>query len=128
MARPRTPAAVLELRGSYKRNPKRRREEPDVSGPLGDAPSYFSGEELVAWNDITSGAPREVLTSADRITVELSARLLAESRLNWTNFSAAKLARLEAILGKFGMSPADRSKVTGGGKKKDSNPFAQLLG
>ncbi|WP_250491618.1 hypothetical protein [Caballeronia sp. GAWG1-1] len=128
MARPRTPAKVLEMRGSYKRNPSRRREEPDASGPLGDPPAYFSGAELAAWNDIASGAPRDVLTASDRITVELAARLLADSRVNWADFTAAKLARLEAMLGKFGMSPADRSKVAVGGKKNADNPFAQLLG
>ena len=108
MARPRTPTKVLEMRGSYKRNPNRRREEPDVSGPLGDPPAYFSGAELAAWNEIASGAPRDVLTGSDHITVELAARLLADSRVNWVVFTAAKLARLEAMLGKFGMSPADR--------------------
>ncbi|MBB5420794.1 hypothetical protein [Paraburkholderia atlantica] len=128
MARPRTPAKVLEMRGAYKRNPGRRREEPATAGPIGDAPDYFNAAELVAWFDITSWAPRDVLTASDRLTVELAARLLADSRANWAEFTAAKLARLEAMLGKFGMSPADRSKVMGGGQKKADNPFARLLG
>ncbi|MFM0053360.1 hypothetical protein [Caballeronia grimmiae] len=82
MARPRTPAKVLEMRGSYRKNPGRRREEPEVAGPLGDPPQHLSAPEIAAWNEISDAAPRDVLTKSDRITLELAARLLAESRAN----------------------------------------------
>ncbi|WP_250463708.1 MULTISPECIES: hypothetical protein [unclassified Caballeronia] len=128
MARACTPAKVLKMRGFYRRNPSRRREEPHVTKPLGDHPAHFSGAELAAWNDIAHGAPRDVLISSDRVTVQFAARLLADFARRLGKFTAAKLARLDAMLGKFGLSPADRSKVAGGGEKKGGNPFAQLLG
>lgn len=117
---------MLDARGSFKKHPERKRQDAETSGPLGAAPKHINGAVLNAWNEITSSAPREVLTGSDRISVELAANLLAQFRDDPVEFTAAKLVRLEALLGKFGMTPADRAKV--GGKKKEpkGNPFADL--
>lgn len=126
MARPRTPTNVLDARGSFKKHPERKRQDAETSGPLGAAPDHISGGVLDAWNEITGSAPREVLTGSDRISIELAANLLSQFRIDPTEFPAAKLVRLEALLGKFGMTPADRAKV--GGKKQEpkGNAFADL--
>lgn len=126
MARPRTPTNVLDARGAFKKHPERKRQDAETTGPLGNPPAHFGGDLLHAWNEITRSSPPDVLTNSDRISVELASHLLSQFRADPLEFPAAKLVRLEALLGKFGMTPADRAKV--GGKKQEpkGNPFADL--
>ena len=126
MARPRTPTNVLALRGAFDKNPDRAREDAETTGPIGEPPEYFKPDEAAAWNEIVSNAPVAVLRNSDRFILELASRLLAEQRGNWLDFPAARLARLEAMLGKMGLSPSDRAKVGAIGKKQAKNPFTDL--
>lgn len=126
MARPRKPTNVLELTGAFKKNPQRKREDAEAVGALTDAPLHLGGAVLHAWNEIARYAPRDVLTDSDRLSLELAANLLAQFRADPVEFPAAKLVRLEALLGKFGMTPADRSKVGGKKEAPKGNPFADL--
>lgn len=126
MARPRKPTNVLELTGAFKKDPQRRRQDAESVGALTAPPDHINGGVLNAWNDVVKYAPLEVLTDSDRLSVELAANLLAQFRNDPVEFPAAKLARLEALLGKFGMTPADRSKVGGKKDKPKANSFAGL--
>lgn len=124
--RPRTPTKILQMRGSFKVHPERaaaRAEEPvdlpDISGP----PASFTGEFLTAWNDIVSTCARGVLKESDRLSVEIASRLLAKFRVSGAEPS--EKSQLIALLGKFGMNPSERSKVSGGSKKKE-NKFSAL--
>jgi hypothetical protein len=126
MARPRTPTNVLDARGSFKKHPERKRQDAETSGPLDAAPDHIDGAVLHAWNEIASSAPLDVLTNSDRISLEIAANLLAQFRNDPIEFTAAKLVRLEALLGKFGMTPADRAKVGGKKEAPKGNPFADL--
>ena len=126
MARPRTPTNVLAMRGAFKHDPQRKRVDPDVDGDIGSPPPYFNAKEIVAWDEIVKGAPIGVLTSADRQIVEVLSRLIAECRENFIVFPVQKLARIESMLGKLGMTPADRSKVSGKKQDGNRNAFADL--
>jgi hypothetical protein len=126
MARPRTPTNVLELSGAFKKHPERKRQDAETSGPLGTAPAHINGAVLNAWNEIVNSAPRDVLTGSDALAIEVAANLLAQFRNDPIEFPAAKLVRLEAMLGKFGMTPADRAKVGGKKEAPKGNPFADL--
>ncbi|PKF72682.1 terminase [Pseudomonas fluvialis] len=126
MSRPRTPTNVLDARGAFKKDPQRARTDAQTAGPLGKAPSHITGEVLKAWKEIEKSAPLQVLTESDRLALELAANLLAQFRLDPVEFPAAKLVRLEALLGKFGMTPADRAKVGGKKEAPKGNAFADL--
>ena len=126
MARPRTPTNVLDARGAFKKNPQRKRQDADTAGQLTGAPAHLTGAARQAWEEITRCAPRDVLTESDRLALELAAQLLAQFRTDPVEFPAAKLVRLEALLGKFGMTPADRAKVGGKKEAPKGNPFADL--
>lgn len=126
MARPRTPTNVLDARGSFKKHPERKRQDAEASGPLEASPDHINGAVLNAWNEIVESAPLDVLTNSDRISLEIAANLLAQFRKDPIEFTAAKLVRLEALLGKFGMTPADRAKVGGKKEAPKGNPFADL--
>ena len=112
MARPRTPSNVLELRGSFKAQPSRRRpDEPKPPHPIGECPGRLDDGERAAWDEIVSTCCPGVLTNADRLAVELAARLLAESWETGREFKDQRRRQLHQLLGCFGMNPSDRTKI-----------------
>jgi hypothetical protein len=126
MGRPRTPSNVLDARGAFKKNPNRARpDEPESEGEIGDPPECFTEDQCAAWRDFARTCHAGVLGSADRIALEIAAVLLADFRVN-LEFPAAKLARLDSLLGRFGMTPSDRSKVKAP-KKEAANSFKKLV-
>jgi hypothetical protein len=127
MGRPRTPSAVLKLRGAFRKNPQRAREDVQVSGDIGEAPVHLSEAQRQVWGEIVSDVPLGVLSNADRIAVEVTAVLLCEFRQNPAEFTAAKYARLQALLGHMGMTPADRSRLGLSAKEAvESSPWDEL--
>lgn len=110
MGRNRVPSNVLELRGAFDKNPQRRREEPKVDTGLGAPPDYLTTEELAAWAEIEASAPEGILSRADRITVEMMVRTLIKFR-NREPVKTAEMNLLLSMLSRFGMTPADRSRV-----------------
>lgn len=127
MARPRTPTTILDARGAFKKNPNRARpDEPDANGDLGEPPPHLTDYEQECWNEFVAGGFPGVLCKADRVGVELVAVLLAKSRTSPATFLAAERNQLIKLLGQFGRTPADRSKIVVP-KKEPENPFAKLL-
>lgn len=125
--RPRKPSNVLEMSGAFRKNPQRRAEranEPQPTAPIGDPPPHLTANAARAWQDIVRLAPGGVLGDTDRLYVEIAAELLAMKReLGVLAMEPAKLNRLETMLGKLGMNPADRSKVNAPGSGKPKNQF-----
>jgi hypothetical protein len=67
-----------------------------------------------------------VLCKADRLIVEHAANLLAQLRAAVWLVHPSVLSRFEASLGKLGLSPADRSKVSVIKKDEQKNPYAEF--
>lgn len=136
MGRPRTPSKILEFTGAFKKNPKRGREremEPEPKAPVGLAPKHFKKDERAAWKYIVAIAPTGVLGDSDRAYLEVAARLFAYSRrAPVEDWQQAKVNRLETMLSKLGLNPADRSRVSAGGRPlaakgaDKGNPFAEF--
>jgi len=127
MSRPRTPTNVLDARGAFDKNPNRRRVDPKSAGRLKPPGKHLDDERRVIWREIVKMVPEGVITQSDRLMLEIAVELTWEFRQSPLDFTAARLTRLEAILGKFGLSPSDRAKVAGpGGRKKAENPFSEF--
>ena len=120
MARPRTPTNVLQLRGAFKKDPQRaraRQNEPEPKAGIGSAPDWMAADAKAAWDYLVSIALPGVLGDSDRAYLEVAAELLAlKRRVGLENIKAAKLGLLDRMLSKLGLNPADRSRVTIGGK------------
>jgi hypothetical protein len=112
---PRKPGELHVLHGTRPRYD--RSGEPRDLRPLGEPPACLRGVALAAWRDIAATLAPGVLTSGDRFAVEIVARLLAKMRAPG-GLTAAEIARLQRGLGSLGMSPVDRSRVSGGGLAK----------
>jgi hypothetical protein len=127
MARPRTPTNLLDARGAFKNHPGRKKDrenEPVVLEPIGDPPAAFTDDQRRAWLDLTTTCPAGVLTKADALAVEIAAGLLARHRM--MPLTGSDLTQLGNYLGRFGMTPSDRSKVSVNGKQKPGNPFQNI--
>lgn len=115
MPGPRTSTAILELRGAFRNHPGRHQErmgEPATDEPVGMPPEILDDACKAAWNELVEIAPAGVLCRFDRVALEIAAVLLAQFRESPNDFPVTKLGRLNALLGQFGMTPSDRSKVS----------------
>src|SRR5690349_11656337 len=109
--RPRKPSNVLELRGTFKKDPQRRRTPVKApEGPFGAAPDRFDDEQRACWDEILGLIPPAILAKADRVQVELLATLLAEFRQAYYAFPAQKIGHMRILLDGLGMSPSGREK------------------
>ena len=124
MPRPRKPTALHILSGAVDINPGRfaaRENEPHDDRPLGPPPDTMPPDQRAAWMEIERLAPW--LAYADRIAVEVTSWLLTRFRLQASSMPPALHSRLESMLGRLGLTPSDRSKVSAPISRK-GNAFA----
>ena len=133
MARPRTAAKILELRGAFKTHPERRRKDAEGAAPFEkDPPTHMQEDMVPAWRYIVERLPKVALTSSDEVAVEAAARCLAGI---WAIGPMAAMhptfgklsAELRQWLGQLGMTPVARTKIAPVKEADESgNPFAKL--
>jgi len=126
MPRPRTPTSILKLRDSFTTHPERLRDragEPAPAGNVGRPASWMSAAQRECFEELVARAYVGTLGAGDRFVIELGAVLLEELRRQPGNMSAAKMARLHAVLGSLGLTPADRSKITAARGRGDGASF-----
>jgi phage terminase small subunit len=105
------PTEILELNGSFQKNPKRRRPvAPKSKDEIGEPPAHLDPTEKQIWAELIQNAPQGVLTSADRVILALACQL--ESKARTRTISDAQRNQLIKILSLFGFTPADRSRIT----------------
>ncbi len=129
MARPRTASNILELKGSFAKNPDRgraREGEMEAFGQVGEAPDYLSESEALCWDELKGDLPDGALSQSDRSHLAMVSKLLAYAKVTPVqDIPAQMMSRLMAGLGLMGMTPADRSKVKIP-KKAAVNPFNDI--
>jgi hypothetical protein len=110
MARPRTPTAVLKLRGAFINHPSRLKDrefEPLITTALPGPPRYLDLATTKMWLSMQSRG--YWLTSADQFLVEIAATLMARYRID--ELKSGDVSQLIGLLGKIGFSPGERSKI-----------------
>ena len=125
MGRLRKTTAELERTGAFDKNPKRGRERaaaPEPEGEIGPPPPGFcnphSPTDLALreiWFELLQNAKEVRLTSADRIHVEMTCRLIYRCRR--PGAKTGDFAQQNKYLAQLGLNPADRSRVQGHGRK-----------
>ncbi len=120
MGRPRKSARVLELTGSYKKDPQRKNDEaPEVKAiTAADAPTNMLAGPRRCFEELIGRMPEGVFTVAEVPMLEVAAELLFEARQCWAEFPAAKLGQLKSIYCQLGMTPGERTKLIAPGKPK----------
>lgn len=140
MPRPRTPLAEAEATGATEHNPKRfrdRKKAPLPTGPIGEPPAHFDDVDRDLWREVLALPAEGVLTSADRLLVEVTVKLLRKLRgIDYEDgppiapLTGVEMGHLRACLGSMGCTPADRTRVRAGndGEDKPQDPLAVLFG
>jgi phage terminase small subunit len=114
MARPRLPAATLELRGAFVAHPARRRADLPGAGAWDpEPPAFLTASEREAWLELLPLLPAAALAGSDRFAVTQAARLWAA--LRDTPPADAGFKRLDDALRawcvQLGMTPASRARL-----------------
>jgi hypothetical protein len=111
MARPRTPTAILDAKGSFIGKPSRRRDaEPTTDRPLGSPPKWMSTDEKKVWKELAKQALPGVVFESDRLMFSVLVSLAAKFYAG-ASMMASETAQMIQLSGKFALNPADRSKV-----------------
>lgn len=126
MGAPKKPSALKAIQGTDQKNKDRLNEnEPVPVRGIGPAGSVLNEYEQAIWDEVVGISYAGVLGEADRIALEMMCRLIAEMRLNFEEMTAAKITQLSQLLGRFGMTPSDRTKIVIP-KKENQNPFEDM--
>lgn len=123
----RKPTKILELAGAFKHNPARGREraaEPVSNAPISEAPPRLEATEREIWNEIRGQLVEGVALESDAIAFETLVKLVAAMRRG--ALDAKEMGHLVRLFGLFGMTPADRSRVSVPTGAKPKNSFAAL--
>lgn len=130
MARHPAPTNIAILKGADKKDPQRyrdRKKAATATAGIGDVPEYLTGGAAVVWAEVVPGMVEGVLTVTDRMAWAALCELEAERRESPREFSGAKYSTLVSLLARFGMTPADRARVTiDKGEDEPQNPFAEF--
>lgn len=129
MARPRTPAKILEMRGAFTAHPERRREDAPGAGAFDEEPpDHLTGKEQAAWREVVSYLPRVALTQTERLGIEQMARLRAT--LKDTHPASPDFIKLDNSFRQWavqmGMTLQARTKLGTSGDKDKGNKFDQV--
>ncbi len=76
---------------------------------LGGPPKSFTDEQKNLWREFAKVVPGGVATYADRWAVEIVVCTMAKFRAG--TISGAERGQLTSLLSRFGLTPADRSRV-----------------
>ena len=101
--------------------------EPRVDEPLGDPPADWPAKGKVLWHEIANQVPAGVATKADRIVFEVLIRLVAEVRADPAAITPALASQIRACAGCFGLTPADRARLSVPPPRKPDDPTAEFF-
>ena len=96
-----------------------------MAEPLGDPPRQLDRDQRATWRELARLAPW--LVAADRIALEIAARLLVHLRANG-GLPAPQLGQLVNLLVRLGFTPADRSRINAPQPEEEIDPAEAFFG
>ena len=108
----------------HKNRKEARTGEPVVTKSLGNAPKTFTNEQKKLWREFARMVLAGVATYADRWGVELIVGAMTKFRAGTAK--SADLQQLSAMLSRFGLTPADRSRVVATFAPKPDDEWSDL--
>lgn len=127
MPKPRTPTRILDIRNAFKKHPERRKlrqNEPTENAPLGDPPSRLNEVQSRIWREVQSELVDGVALASDRRAFGTLVRLLEREERG--ELDKGDLAQMTKLYERFGMTPADRSRVQVAKDPNAKNRFGKL--
>lgn len=113
MARLPQPSKVLEMRGAHRKHPERKRKhEPVPRAGIGPAPRHLTPGQAAIWDEIVGITPAGVLGDSDRVSLESLVKLVDDMRQDFSKFTGSKMSQMISLLARFGLTPADRTRIS----------------
>jgi hypothetical protein len=112
MAKQRKPTSLHMIEGTFRRDRHGLSSPGWLSEPLGAPPADWLPLAKALWHEIANQIPRGVATKHDRVTFELLIRMLARVRESQAALSPALASQIRACAAAFGLTPADRAKLS----------------
>jgi phage terminase small subunit len=107
---------------------EKRRGELELDAEIPTAPEWMLPEALVEWSRLTSHPQySKVLSRVDRGLLAIYCQLWArfvQGEKSGTPLQAAYVAQMHSLASKFGLNPADRTKIRLEPEEKPRNRFA----
>jgi phage terminase small subunit len=126
MGAPKKPMALRVIAGTDKKNKHRNNnDEPVPTCGIGPAPKHLNPKQRAIWDEIVGMSCPGVLGESDRIALEMLCRLVHDMRDYSNLFNAARYTQLSGMLGRFGMTPSDRTRIVVK-KPKPKNAYEDL--
>jgi hypothetical protein len=120
--------AVLEAKGSFKKNPQLKRVDPKTTDELEGPPDYFDEHECAVWEHLIRTSPKGVLKNSDHSALEIASVLLSDFRKDRKGFNNARMTSLQKALAALGRTPVDRGRIAAPEPDLDEdNPWAELM-
>jgi phage terminase small subunit len=98
--------------------------------PVGEVGKYGIGTTNPSeiWDELVSICPPHVLKNSDRLVMEIAVEYLRQFRESPASYSNERVRILISLLGKFGMTPSDRAKLSipEVNNPDDEDPWAKL--
>lgn len=127
----RKPTNVLQLAGAFKHDPKRgeaRANEPKPAEPLRlDAPAGLTQLQAMSWRELRKCVHEGSCSANDEPALLVAAKLYCRIVYETEDaFSTKDVTAFFSILTKFGMTPADRSRVSVEKAPPAASPYAKF--
>jgi len=127
----RKPTAILERSGAFAKNPQRKRaraNEP-IPRPFGNCPAHLSSTDKKIWAELFAKLQPGVAGDSDEMAFEVLVCLVGNFRhrekLQLPQV-IGEVSQMNLLFSKFGMTPADRSRVTGSPDDRASDPLESI--
>ena len=113
------PQEIRELHGTADRNKHRdNQNQPADTRGIGPAPDHFTELQSDTWDYLVSVMFAGVLKISDRPTMEMMTVLFYRFRHGdyeensvCPALNGVELSRLDSLMGRYGMTPSDRTKI-----------------
>lgn len=121
MPAPRLPVAKAAVIGADAKNPSRHadRKKPKGTRAIGEPYTKMTEAEQSQWHEFVRDLPW--LNSSHRVILRMACKLTVD--MDGDEFGVSKAQALSSILSKLGATPADESKVSGGGDDDEPDEF-----
>jgi phage terminase small subunit len=128
MARPRTPTALLEVRGAFGKNPKRKRAGEPVAEGEAVKPRFVKGTAARIWREYAPLiAAMGLLKAVDSFNFGVCCCLAAEFDNDHKRMPANRIAQMWQVGERFGLDAGARAKLAVTAEQKSEDPADKYL-
>lgn len=127
--RPRTATAILNAKGSFEKNPDRKRTAEPLAEGEAVRPSFVRGRAKRIWDRYAPlVAQMDLLKAVDAHNFGVWCCLAAEFEEGPGRMTAARISQMRQAGERFGLDPGARARLSVGKQKPEKDPAEKYFG